>query len=161
MMGLHLQPDVVGYLCPSRVHFMETTGVILIQNGLADDGNGTDTGVISHQFHKTPSLRGKYLHSSSAENNCQPQFFSPREMHSPQDRHRQQDQDEIADDIVPTEDGDEFDPVQTFVTVGMSPDILQIPSGNDWPASENSDKGGYEGPQEDDGAQDEADPSES
>jgi len=36
-MGLHLQPDIVGYFCPSRVSFLDTTGVILIQDGLADD----------------------------------------------------------------------------------------------------------------------------
>jgi len=160
-MGLHLQPNIVGYFCPSRVSFLETTGVVLIQGSLANDGYGTDTCVVSHQFDQTPGLRGKPLHSSSGENNRQPNFFSPRELHSPKYRHWHQDQNEIADDVVPTEDGDELDPVQTFDLVGMGPVILQTPSSNKWPASKNTDENGYEGPQEDDGSQDEADPSES
>lgn len=160
-MGLHLQPNIVGYFCPSHVSFLDTTGVILIQDGLADDGYCADTGSVNHQFDKTPSLRGKHLHSSSGENNRHPNFFSPREMHPPKYRHWQQDQNEIADDIIPTKNGDEFDPVQTFGTVGMGPIILQTPSSNNWPTSKNTDDGGYEGPQEDDGSQDEADPSES
>lgn len=74
-MGLHSQPGVVGYFCPSRVNFPETTGVILIQDGLADDGYGTDTCKISHQS-DPPPVSAEYTYTPPvAKTIAAPNFF--------------------------------------------------------------------------------------